>query len=69
MCSGKTANENDEASNCNVTLSPAQVEILLSLCSGLISLCAEVTGRVDPSAGRLLEYVAEEVGGKKRFIS
>jgi hypothetical protein len=69
MGSGKTATENDEASNCNVTLSSDQVEILMSLCSGLVSLCAEVTGRVDPSAGRLLEYVAEEICGKKRSVS
>jgi hypothetical protein len=69
MCSGKTPDENNEASNCNVTLSSTQVEFLISLCSGLVSLCAEVTGRVDPSAGRLLEYVAEEICSKKRSIS
>ena len=68
MHAGKKPNEDAEASNCNVTLSPAQVERLLSLCSGLISPCSEVTGRIDPTVGLLLEYVGDEMRENNRSI-
>jgi len=55
--------ENDKKALLDVKLSPAQVEKMLFICSELLSLCATVTGKIDPAVGRLLEYVREEVSG------
>jgi len=43
-----------------VSLTPAQVERLLSICVDMIDLCAEVTEKIDPAVGTVVAYACED---------
>ena len=63
MRSSGTLEMTDGAAGNAVTLTPLQLQRLIGLCSELVRLCGEITGNADPAAGRLIEYVAEEIAG------
>jgi hypothetical protein len=43
-----------------VPLTAAQAERLLSICVGIIELCAEVTGKIDPAVGTMVAYARDD---------
>ena len=61
MCSNGKMELIDNAKGKPVTLTQNQLQRLIVLCSDLVKLCGEVAGGVDPAAGRLIEYVGEEI--------
>lgn len=42
-------------------LSKQDIRLLLVMCTELVNLCANLTGKIDPAAGAMLAYVRDDI--------
>ena len=42
-------------------LSKRDVRLLLIVCTELVNLCAQLTGKIDPAASAMLAYVRDDI--------
>jgi len=42
-------------------LSKRDIRLLLIVCTELVNLCAQLTGKIDPAAAAMLAYVRDEI--------
>jgi hypothetical protein len=42
-------------------LSKKDVRLLLVMCAEMVSLCAKLTGRIDPAAAAMLAYLRDDI--------
>jgi hypothetical protein len=42
-------------------LSKQDIRLLLIMCTDLVSLCAKLTGNIDPAAAAMLAYVRDDI--------
>jgi hypothetical protein len=47
-----------------VDLSAAEIRNLIGICIELVSLCARVTGKLDPAMGTMIRYARDQALGK-----
>lgn len=57
----RTANKTMETKVYKSHLSDQDVRLLLIVCTELVNFCANVTGKIDPSAGAMLAYVRDDI--------
>ena len=48
-------------------LSKQDVRLLLVMCTELVNLCAELTGRIDPAAAAMLAYVRDDIVSESKL--
>ena len=48
-------------------LSKKDVRLLLVMCAEMVSLCAKLTGRIDPAAAAMLAYVRDDIAHENKL--
>jgi hypothetical protein len=54
-------NEKSGAETAQSQLSKHDIRLMLVMCTDLVTLCARLTGRVDPAAAAMLTYVRDDI--------
>ncbi len=48
-------------------LSERDIRLLLVMCTEMVSLCARLTGRIDPAAAAMLTYVRDDIAHENKL--
>lgn len=48
-------------------LSKQDIRLLLVMCTELVSLCAKLTGKIDPAAAAMLTYVRDDIVSESKL--
>jgi hypothetical protein len=47
-------------------LSKQDVRLLLAMCTELVSLCANLTGKIDPAAAAMIGYLRDDIQSESK---
>ena len=48
-------------------LSKQDLRLMLVMCTELVTLCAKLTGRIDPAAAAMLAYVRDDIASENNL--
>ena len=48
-------------------LTERDIRLLLVMCTEMVSLCARLTGRIDPAAAAMLAYVRDDIAHENKL--